>query len=47
MEDRDVVRPLIDEDVARSLWKTVVSMTEKSMAPVREVSLMERNIALM
>jgi hypothetical protein len=38
MEDRDVVRPLIDEDVARSLWKAVVSMTEKSMAPVRDVS---------
>ena len=36
MEDRDDPSPLINEDVARSLWKAVVSMSEKTMAPVRD-----------
>lgn len=33
MEDRYDISPLINEDVARSLWKAVVSMIEKTMAP--------------
>jgi hypothetical protein len=36
MDHGEDARPLIDEDAARSLWKAVVSMTEKSMASVRD-----------